>query len=308
MKEALKVINVSKSFGSKKVIKDINFTVRSGEIVGFLGPNGAGKSVTMKMIVGFLYPDKGEILINGCSITKNYEAAMEYIGAIVENPDLYEYLSGYDNIKLIARVYNKDNNKIKEIVKLIGLQNSIHEKVKNYSLGMKQRLGLGLALIRDPKLLILDEPTNGLDPEGIHELRNIIRKLACDKSIAVLISSHLLSEIELICDSVIVINKGQVIKEDSIENIKRYNFNKIENGYYLETDNTKKALEIIEKEGITVSVDNNQCIRFDLPKEKVTSLLNVLIGNGLQIFEIAKQKNTLEDIFLNMTEGGDING
>ncbi len=164
--KVLEIINVSKSFGKNKIIRNISLSANSSEIFGFLGPNGAGKSTTIKMIVGFSNIDTGDILVNGYSIKKDFLNAMKYVGGIVENPDLYEYLSGYDNLKLVARIYKVKNSKLNEIVETVGLKNRIKDKVSKYSLGMKQRLGLALALIRNPKLLILDEPTNRTGSPG----------------------------------------------------------------------------------------------------------------------------------------------
>ena len=207
MKEAaLEIINVSKSFGKKKVVDNVNITVYPGEICGFLGPNGAGKTTTIKMVLGLLSIDSGKIKVCGYDVKKNFEKAMENIGAIVENPDMYGYMSAIDNLKLYARIRGINKDRINEVIKLVDLEKNAKEKVGKYSLGMKQRIGLALTLLHKPKVLILDEPTNGLDPAGIKKLRDILKEISHKENVAILVSSHILSEMELMCDKVTVID------------------------------------------------------------------------------------------------------
>lgn len=301
----LEIINVSKSFGNSSVINNINLTVYSGEVFGFLGPNGAGKSTTIKMITGLLPIDKGDILINGYSIKKNFENAIKNVGAIVDTPDLYDYLSGYDNLSLIARLYKIKKDKIAEIIKKIGLENKIFKKVKTYSLGMKQRLGLGMALIREPRLLILDEPTNGLDPEGVHDLRNVLKDLAHNKKVCVFVTSHILSEIEIMCDRVAIINKGQIIKAEKIDELLTDKENSFKKAVYkLTTQDDKKARAILIKNNYKL-LDNDKII-IEISKEKVASVLELLSKNSISTYEVNKKKQTLEEAFLDLTSGGDI--
>ncbi len=210
----LEIKNVTKYFGRKKVIDDISLEVKEGEIYGFLGPNGAGKTTTIKMILGLLYIDQGEIIISGYNIKKQFEKAMESIGGIVENPDMYDYMSGRDNLKLYARIRGVKKERIEEVLKLVGMQHVAKQKVKKYSLGMKQRIGLALTMLHKPKILILDEPTNGLDPAGIKELRDILKKIAHEENVAVLVSSHILGEMQMLCDKVAVISDGKISKKD----------------------------------------------------------------------------------------------
>ena len=219
-KNILLVDNVSKIINKKSIVKDVSFSIDQGEVLGFLGPNGAGKSTTLRMIVGLSKPTSGKIEICGYSITKDYIKAMSNIGCIIEGPDLYSYMSGWDNLKMLASMNNGISEKnIKDIVELVGLKNRIKDKVNTYSLGMKQRLGLAQALINDPKLLILDEPTNGLDPSGINEFRHIVKTLAKEKNISVLVSSHLMSEIELMCDKVSIIKNGVILKNATVNEL-----------------------------------------------------------------------------------------
>lgn len=192
MSEVLRLENVSKSFGRRPVVKNVSSRSKKGRFFGFLGPNGAGKTTTIKMVLGLLAADSGTILVNGHDIEKEFEAAMTGISGIVENPDMYGYLSGYDNLVLQARACGADPRRIDEVVTLVGMQMRIKEKFKSYSLGMKQRLGVAQALLHNPKIMILDEPTNGLDPAGIKEFRDLLRHLAHQQGLSVMVSSHIL--------------------------------------------------------------------------------------------------------------------
>ena len=204
--------NVTKKIGGKTIIDRLTLDLPKGEVFGFLGPNGAGKTTTIRMMVGLMSMTEGEILIGGSSIRTDFEGAIRYVGAIVENPEMYKYLTGYQNLRHFARMIpGIGKNRIDEVVALTGLDKRIHDKVKTYSLGMRQRLGVAQALLHKPSLLILDEPTNGLDPAGIRELRDYLRKLAVEEGIAVFVSSHLLSEMELMCDKVAIIQAGKLI-------------------------------------------------------------------------------------------------
>ncbi len=216
MEKILEIKNLSKSFGKNKVVDNISLGVNAGEICGFLGPNGAGKTTTIKMILGLLNIDEGEIKINGYDVRKQFEKAMENANGIVENPDMYGYLSGVDNLKLYARIRNVKKEKIDELLDLVEMKEASKMKVSKYSLGMKQRMGLALTLLNSPKLLILDEPTNGLDPAGIKRLRDILKKISREDNVAVFVSSHILTEMELMCDKVIVIDKGKIVKTEKI--------------------------------------------------------------------------------------------
>ncbi len=245
MSVVLELKNVSKKLGGRKVIHDLSFTVNSGEIFGFLGPNGAGKTTTIKMIVGLLSIDEGEIFVEGKSVKKNYEKAMQTIGGIIENPEMYDYMSGMANLKMFAKMHgNISKQRIDEVVELVGLTGRINDKVKKYSLGMRQRLGLAQALLHEPKLLILDEPTNGLDPAGIKELRDTLRTLADEKGVSVLVSSHLLSEMELMCDRFLIIDKGVFTDIRSLDDIKEESADG-RSDYVFDVSDAEKTLNII---------------------------------------------------------------
>ena len=216
--EVLKCDNLKKQIKGKIIVENISFSINKGEVVGFIGPNGAGKTTAIKLILGLMKLSEGKVLINGFDIEKDFESAIEKVGSIVENPDLYMYLSGYDNLKMTANNYkNISKEQINEVIKIVGLEKKINDKVSTYSLGMRQRLGIAEAIINKPELLILDEPTNGLDVEGVIEIRNLIKNLS-KQGMAILISSHNLTEIDNLCNRIIVIKNGKIVTDDTIEN------------------------------------------------------------------------------------------
>ena len=212
--------NLKKQVKRKVIIENISFSVDKGEVVGLIGPNGAGKTTIIKSILGLINLTEGKVTINGYDIKKNFVKAIEKVGAIVENPDAYMYLSGYDNLKITANNYKGiTKSRIDEVAKIVGLENRIKDKVSTYSLGMRQRLGIAEAIINNPELLILDEPTNGLDVEGIIEIRNLIKKLS-HQGIAIIISSHNLTEIDNLCNRIIAIKNGKMIVDETIDEFK----------------------------------------------------------------------------------------
>lgn len=305
-KVVLEIKNVSKSFGRTKIIDNLTFSVNSGEIFGFLGPNGAGKTTTMKMVLGLIPFSEGDICINGYSIKKDFEKAMQNVGGIVENPDLYEYMTGYENLKLVARIYKVDKKRIDEIVDIVGLKEKIKLKVKKYSLGMKQRMSVALALIRNPKLLVLDEPTNGLDPVAIHELRDLLKDLAHNRGVCVFVSSHLLSEVELMCDRVGILDKGRLIKIEGLKNITEIkDKNDNEAIYKIITNDNKRAKDILVNNGYEVN-DKKEALEVSIKKDKIDLLINIMLSNGITVYEFSIKKATLEEEYLNVT-GGKIN-
>jgi ABC-2 type transport system ATP-binding protein len=217
MHSVLKTINLTKHFGKRKVVDNISLETYAGEVFGFLGPNGAGKTTTIKMIFGLLKQDSGEIYINGINTQHDFEAAMAGIGGIVENPEMYNYLSGLQNLQQYQRIRDGiTDERVAEVVRMVGLEKRVKEKVKKYSLGMKQRLGVAQAIMHRPRVLILDEPTNGLDPAGIKDLRDMLKHLAHEQGIGVFVSSHLLSEMQQMCDRVGIIANGRLVDVRSI--------------------------------------------------------------------------------------------
>ena len=295
----LEVNHINKSFGNKKVLNDVSFAIDEGEILGFIGPNGAGKTTTIKIILGLQSIDSGEVIINGNSITKNFSKAIERVGAIVENPDSYMYLSGRKNLELVANMYdNIPKERIDEVIKLVGLENRIQDKVSKYSLGMRQRLGIAIALLNKPNLLILDEPTNGLDPEGIKELRDLIKNLAKKEKTSILISSHNLSELESFCTDICIIQNGVILDRDSIKTFKK---NK-DTEYIFEVDDANKASKIIENVRIITDTMFGKIIE----RDKVPELIKKMIKNNIDIYEVRLRELTLEEAFLNKTGGNKI--
>lgn len=297
----VRIENVSKIIGKKEIVKDLNMEIKEGEIFGFLGPNGAGKTTTIKMLLGLASITSGEIVINNHSIKKNFRKAIGSVGGIVENPELYKYMSGYDNLLHFARMHgNISRERIDEIVEFIGLENRINDKVKKYSLGMRQRLGIAQALLHKPKLLVLDEPTNGLDPGGIKELRDKLRELALKENLAVLVSSHLLSEMELMCDRVAIIKNGRIL---DVRNISELNYDENIFEYLLDCQDIDKALVILKEMHSDVELSKGY-IKVKLNKEEISNIVQVLSQNSIRTYEIKRTSKTLEDEFLEIT-GGD---
>ena len=295
----LEVKNICKSFGKKQVLNNVSFSVDEGEILGFIGPNGAGKTTTIKIILGLQSIGSGEVIINGYSIVKEFSKAIEKVGAIVENPDSYMYLSGRKNLELIANMYdNISKERIDEVIKLVGLENRINDKVSKYSLGMRQRLGIGIALLNNPNLLILDEPTNGLDPEGIKELRDLLKSLAKKEKIAVLISSHNLSELESFCTDICIIQNGVILDRENIKNIKKFK----ESEFIFEVNDTSKIEKILGE----VRIINDNMFGKKTEREQVPTLVKKLVENNIDIYEIRLKELTLEEAFLNKTGGNRI--
>ena len=300
-KDVLVLENIRKTINGKEIIKGINFSIKEGEVLGFLGPNGAGKSTTLRMIVGLSKPTTGNIEICGYSITKNYVKAMNNVGCIIEGPDLYNYMSGIDNLEMLAAM-NKNITKedINKSIKLVGMENRVKDKVGTYSLGMKQRLGLAQAMLHSPKLLILDEPTNGLDPSGISEFRSIIKTLAKQENISVLISSHLISEVELMCDKVSIIKNGLILKNAIVEDL----LNTQEIFWVL--DDNKKGLELLKKLcNIDCKILGNK-LEAVIDLSKLAEINASFIREGLKLKFVDNKHKTLEDLFLNLTEGNKI--
>ncbi len=300
MAEVLEVKNLNKFFGKKQVLKDVSFSVSEGEILGFIGPNGAGKTTTIKNILGLQSFNSGEVIINGYDIKKDFSKAIEKVGAIVESPDLYMYLTGRKNLELIANLYkNIPDGRVEDVIELVGLNNRIDDKVSKYSLGMRQRLGIAAALIQSPNLLILDEPTNGLDPEGIKEIRDLLKKLVRKEKTAVLISSHNLLELETICTDVCIIQKGEIVTINSMKEIKKTS----RENYLITLDKTTGIKKIFKQD---VEIVDEDVIRLYKTKEDIPNVINTLIENNYNIYEIVKDKQSLEEAFLSKTGGNEI--
>jgi ABC-2 type transport system ATP-binding protein len=291
--------NVTKVIKGRTIIDNISFQVNKGEVFGFLGPNGAGKTTTIRMMVGLMGITSGDITIAGASIQKNYVEAVSHIGAIVENPEMYKFMSGYDNLVHFARMFKGISKaKINEVVELVGLIERIDDKVKTYSLGMRQRLGLAQCLLHDPEVLILDEPTNGLDPAGIREIRDYLRLLAREKNMAVIVSSHLLSEMEMMCDRIGIIQNGCLVDLQLVEEFVHGE----ESIYEFEVIPSEKAISVLKASypdrRITTS---RKGITAQINKDEIPGLVKTLVEVDIQIFAIKEVTKTLEDRFLEVT-------
>jgi ABC-2 type transport system ATP-binding protein len=305
----LQLQEVSKKMGKRTIVDRLNLSVQRGEIFGLLGPNGAGKTTVIRMITGLLSLSQGEITICGHSVSRQFEQAIRHVGAIVENPEMYKFLSGYDNLRHYARMMRGiSERRIEDTVRLVGLEERIFDKVKTYSLGMRQRLGVAQAVLHRPDLLILDEPTNGLDPAGIRELRDYLRKMADDEGVAVIVSSHLLAEMELMCDRVAIIDKGKLIGERTVksgsgEPVTEQRFVRFE------VDRPAAARQLFGQPGnasaasAAVDADSHE-VEFTGTKEQIAEANARLIADGIKVYGIRPVNKTLEQTFLEMTGGG----
>lgn len=301
MKPVLSVEHLTKKIGEKTIVDDISFSVNPGEIFGFLGPNGAGKTTTIRMLVGLIKPTSGSIAIGGYNLETHFLDAIKHVGCIVENPELYPYLTGRENLEHFARMIDHINgDRIAEVVQLVELEKRIDDTVKTYSLGMKQRLGIAQALLGNPQLLILDEPTNGLDPAGIRELRAFIRRLAQEQSISIFISSHILYEIQLLCERVAIISHGKVLKTASVSQLVGDD-SKVE----WSLDPISEAVKYFSELPYIKNVEqlNKNKIIVNMPIEKIAETNKLLLSADIQVSAIRPMNQTLEDIFLQMTGG-----
>ncbi|AZS13771.1 ABC transporter ATP-binding protein [Paenibacillus lutimineralis] len=302
----LQVNGVTKQIGHKKIVDRLSFNIHQGEIVGLLGPNGAGKTTTIRMIVGLIGMSEGDVLIKGESVKRHFAKAIAHVGGIIENPEFYPYMTGYDNLKQYQRMAKGiTEERIAEVVRLVGLQDAMKKRVKAYSLGMRQRLGIAQALLHNPSILILDEPTNGLDPAGIREMRDYLKKIAREEGIAILVSSHLLSEMELMCSRVVVIQEGKLVtvrtlgdssavkEEEQIQVMLRVN------------DAEQAKLRLVRMEELRVvgiDTDRNQ-VTIAVHDRDIPNVIDVLRNEGVSLYRIEEMKESLEDEFLKWTGG-----
>jgi ABC-2 type transport system ATP-binding protein len=299
--------HVTKRIGRTTIIDDLTFDVPQGEIFGFLGPNGAGKTTTIRMIVGLMSITKGQILIKGKNIKTEFEQAIRHVGAIVESPEMYKYLSGYHNLVHYARmVPGVTKERIDEVVSLVKLENRIHDKVKKYSLGMRQRLGVAQALLHRPSLLILDEPTNGLDPAGIRELRDYLRHLTRTEGITVIVSSHLLSEMELMCDRVAILQQGKLVNVMPVQHFTQGNDQA--QTYLIQAQPAEQALVTMRQmDGVQeVKLAQEGIVEVTTEREHIPDILAGLMQNHIRIYGVQMVSQSLEDRFLEITGGGQI--
>lgn len=299
IKPIVELKNLSKTIGKKKIIDQLNLSLYPGQITGFLGPNGAGKTTTIRMMAGLMKPTTGDVIIDGLSLGSNFEVGISKMGAIVENPELYKFMSGYKNLVHFARMHkNVTKERIDEVIRQVGMENRIHEKVSTYSLGMRQRLGLAQALLNNPKFLILDEPTNGLDPAGIREFRTYLRKIAAEDGVSVLVSSHLLSEIELMCDRIAVIQNGKLVAIREVNAIE-------ESQYYIEVQPVDKARSTLSDKGVIVE-NYQDGLLINVEQSVIPTIVEQLVQQNIAIYAVSHHRKTLEEQFLEMTGGGQV--
>ena len=290
----LEAKNLTKSFGIRKAVNNLNLEIPNGSVYGFLGPNGSGKSTTIRMMTALISPDVGEVFINGESIRKNGSKALSNVGALIERADFHKHLSAKTNLKMLARMDGTDFSNIQKVLDRTGLGSRANDKVKTYSQGMKQRLGIAQALMGKPKLLILDEPTNGLDPEGMKEIRDLVGELSSE-GITVFISSHLLDEVQKICSHVAMISLGELIIAGKMEDLLR-------NSEMLMTeihvDQTEKSIKILSNfKWVHRCDEKNGILRVSIAPNKIAELVNILVQNKILVSAIIP-KTSLEDLYL----------
>ena len=289
VKTVLHIKAVGKKIGRQQILEDISLEVQAGEIFGLIGPNGAGKTTLIRMICGLMKHSEGEIRIMNHDINSSFRAAIRELGAVIENPAFYLDLTGWQNLWLVANLYKGiTKERIREVVGLIGLEESIHDKVDTYSLGMKQRLGIAQAILHKPRLLILDEPTNGLDPSGIHDLRGHLLRLAREEGTAIFLSTHLLSEVEMLCDQIAIMKDGRLL--DMRQTVQ-------EEVLVIETDEHEKTRALLDEHYSVLSFDKGQ-IRLAVEKAEVPAVNALLVQNQINVYHLAYENQGLEQMFL----------
>jgi ABC-2 type transport system ATP-binding protein len=294
----VKTNKLTKRFGKEYAVSDVEMKIPKGEIYGFLGPNGAGKTTTIRMLLGLMKPTSGTIEIFQKNLQKERISILSKVGSLVENPSYYPHLTAYENLEALRKILGVPKERILDVLEIVRLTEAANKKVKGYSFGMKQRLGIAAALLNNPELLILDEPTNGLDPSGIIEIRNLIKRLPSEFGMTVLISSHLLAEIDQMATTVGILTKGKMIFQDSIESLREFAQQKI----ILSTDDSEAAWRTLLARGIKAEYHDGQIHLYERSDEKVALVVRSLVQAGFSIYRVEEEKRSLEDIFLQMTE------
>ncbi|MDA3943767.1 MAG: ABC transporter ATP-binding protein [Bacteroidetes bacterium] len=289
-----------KRFGAIKAVDGVSFTVNRGDIYGFLGPNGSGKSTTIRMMLGLIKPDNGEVKLFGQPMNRKNYKLLAKVGALIERPDFYTYLSASKNLELLSSYSGlpKDNSRISEILDLVGLSDRADSKVRTFSQGMKQRLGIAQTLLHDPELIILDEPVNGLDPQGIKDVRNLLYKLNQEMGKTLIISSHILREMELVANRMLVISHGKVMIEGDVKSLLKSSSVKV----ILATNDTSKAVDLLKKTYPDIQLEINKLneIIFQTTTEEVPKINQQLVESGIKVYQLSAL-NSLEDYFLSIT-------
>ena len=292
---------LSKRFGRREAVSDVSFQLYAGEVFGFLGPNGAGKTTTIRMLVGLARPDRGTIRIQGMDLSEDFAKAMSHVGCIVESPDLYRYLSGRENLLHFARMLGGGAaERIPDLARLVSLEERLDDRVQTYSLGMRQRLGIAQALLGNPDLLILDEPANGLDPAGIREIRRLVRLLASERGISVFVSSHLLAEVEQMCDRVAIIHRGRTLAQGPVRELLHAG----DGAVRFTVEPADRAIETLQRRFPEASAAReNGSVVARIPRDDVPSAVALLASEGVRVFAVERPGSTLEEVFLEVTGG-----
>ena len=296
--KVLEVKNIRKMYGKQCVLDNVSFSVKEGEIVGLVGPNGAGKTTVMKIIAGLIPNYSGEVYIKGRNIRENTKMKKKRVGCVIETPGFYPNLSGYENLKFFAEISGLENmNEIDDIVKVLRLDNAIHKKAGKYSLGMKQRIGIAQAALTYPPLLILDEPTNGLDPNIIPEIRRFIKDIAKQKKCSVLISSHVLSELDIMCNKIVFLQKGKILEINDLNNTEGMKFIKIT------SSECEKIYHLFKEMGVDIISTTSNYINIRIDKNCLEETIFKLSQRGIRFSTVEEVKTKLEDKFLDMMRG-----
>lgn len=296
---SIEISNLSHEFASNsKTLKDLSFNVPKGSIFGFLGKNGAGKTTTLKLILGLLKSQKGRILIFGKNIKSERIEILRRAGSLIESPSFYGHLSAEQNLLLLQKIYKCRKERISEVLTLVGLKDCGSKKVNQFSLGMKQRLAIGMALINEPELLVLDEPTNGLDPKGIIEIRELLLKLNADLGVTILISSHLLSEIDRLVTDLAIINKGELLFQGKPKELKA----KSNNIVVVETNKADRVLKIATAKGLKCRIENSINFISNLKRDSIPEFVKEIVNDGTLIYSVKEQEVSLESLFINITK------
>ncbi|MEA2465065.1 MAG: type transport system ATP-binding protein [Acidobacteriota bacterium] len=297
MTGALVASHLTKVIGDRTIVDDVSFDLRPGEVFGFLGPNGAGKTTTIRMLVGLIKPTQGTVTVCGYDLRRNFEKALRCIGCIVENPDLYRFMSGRENLEHFARMLGVPRSEIERVAALVNLAHRLDQRVGTYSLGMRQRLGIAQAMLGQPRVLILDEPANGLDPAGIREIRELLRGLAAECGMAVFVSSHLLAEIELTADRVAIIHKGRILRSGTVREL-------ISSNRVMEfrVGDVERASSILREQEVAFTTQDDLLLT-SIDEADAPPLIAALAGSGVGVFHARPRVQSLEEMFLEATGG-----
>jgi ABC-2 type transport system ATP-binding protein len=289
--------NLTKVIARRTIVDNVSFDLRPGEVFGFLGPNGAGKTTTIRMLVGLIRPTAGSVTICGHDIRREFEKAMRCIGCIVENPDLYRFMTGRENLQHFARMLGASGADVERVASLVSLAHRLDQRVGTYSLGMRQRLGIAQAMLGDPRVLILDEPANGLDPAGIREIRELLRGLARDRQMSIFVSSHLLGEVELMCDRVAIIHHGRILREGSVRDLIA-----ARREMELRVDDAARAVAVAQSRGLSAHAEDDK-VWVAIEENDAPPLLAALAAENINIYHAHKRMQSLEQMFLEATGG-----